>query len=149
MPLTLSLGTGDRKAIENKFSDQGEKYKMEQSSSYVETTQTVARRMLALENQVKGGTSWFFWIAGLSVLNSTISFLGGSITFVVGLGITRFIDGFIFALVKEVGAGAGAIFQIMGFGLDLLFATVFAIGGILGRKKNSMGCHYWYGFIWR
>ncbi|MEW6712622.1 MAG: hypothetical protein AB1403_22580, partial [Candidatus Riflebacteria bacterium] len=83
----------------------------------------------------KGGISWFFWIAGLSILNSIIFFSGGSITFVVGLGVTQFIDGCVSVLVKDLSAGAGTVFRVIGFGLDFLFAAVFAAGGILGRKK--------------
>lgn len=109
---------------------------MEQVSNSADMTQiSIARKMLALENQIKGGTSWFFWIAGLSILNSIIFFTGGSITFVVGLGATQFIDGFISALVKDVSSGAGTVFRVIGFGLDFLFAGAFAVGGILGRKK--------------
>jgi len=124
-------------ALENKFGKNIRKViNMEQVSNSADTTQiSVARKMLALENQIKGGTSWFFWIAGLSILNSIIFFTGGSITFVVGLGATQIIDGFVSALVKEVSSGAGTIFRVIGFGLDFLFAGVFAVGGILGRKK--------------
>ena len=46
---------------------------MEQVSNSEDVAQiTIARKMLALENQIKGGTSWFFWIAGLSILNTII-----------------------------------------------------------------------------
>ena len=109
---------------------------MEQTSNLTDVTQiTVARKMLALENQMKAGVSWFFWIAGLSVLNSIIFFTGGSITFVIGLGATQFIDGFVSALVREITSGAGTIVRIIGFGLDFLFAGVFAGCGVLGQKK--------------
>lgn len=91
--------------------------------------------MLALENQIKSGANWFFVIAGLSALNSIIFFSGGSIIFVVGLGVTQFIDGLVSVLVEEVGIGAGTIFQVIGLGLDCVFAGGFAICGILGRKK--------------
>jgi hypothetical protein len=109
---------------------------MEQIANSADATQiTIARKMLALENHIKGGISWFFWIAGLSILNSIIFFAGSSITFVVGLGITQFIDGFIFALIKEVSPEAGTVFRIIGFGLDFLFAGLFLACGMLGRKK--------------
>jgi len=109
---------------------------MEQVSNSEDVAQiTIARKMLALENQIKGGTSWFFWIAGLSILNTIIFFTGSSITFVVGLGATQFIDGFISALVKDVSPGAGMVFRAIGFGLDFLFAGLFVVCGMLGRKK--------------
>jgi hypothetical protein len=129
------LGAGPKKT---NSSNKGWKYKMEQISNPADTTQiSIAKKMLALENQVKGGTSWFFWIAGLSILNSIIFFSGSSITFVVGLGATRFIDGFVSALVKYVSTGAGTIFRVIEFGLDFLFAAVFTVGGILTPLKKG------------
>lgn len=34
----------------------------------------------------ENGASWFYWIAGASIVNSVIAFAGGGIHFVVGLG---------------------------------------------------------------
>ena len=59
------------------------------------------------EAAFKGGANWFFWIAGLSVINSLIITFGGEMSFVIGLGITQFIDGISIAL-KENGSGAAA-----------------------------------------
>lgn len=109
---------------------------MEQIINTADMTQiSVSKKLLTLENQIKGGTSWFFWVAGMSILNSIIFFTGGSVTFMIGLGATQFIDGFVSALVKDVSSGAGSIVRVIGFGLDFLFAGVFAICGILGRKR--------------
>jgi len=109
---------------------------MNQMSNTANTDQiSIARTMLALESQIKGGMSWFFWIAGLSIINSIIYFTGGSITFVVGLGATQFIDGAVSALVREVNPTTGIIIRVIGYGLDFLLAGVFVACGILGRKK--------------
>ncbi len=97
---------------------------------------TLAKKLLQLESQVKGGTSWFYWIAGLSIINTIIFFSGGSLTFVVGLGATQFIDGLVSALLREVNAGAGNIIRIIGFGLDVFLAGVFVLGGVLGNRKH-------------
>jgi len=48
-------------------------------------------------------------------------------------------DGFISALVKDVSPGAGMVFRAIGFGLDFLFAGLFVVCGMLGRKKFPMG----------
>lgn len=96
---------------------------------------SIAKKILALENQVKVGINWFFWIAGLSLLNSIIFFAGGSITFVVGLGATQIIDVFSSALAREINSGAGTLIRVVGFILDFLFAGIFALCGILGRKR--------------
>jgi hypothetical protein len=62
----------------------------------------------ALENLQKNITSagrWFFWIAGLSLINSIIMMAGGNTRFIVGLGVTSLIDGF----AKGLGRTSGLI----------------------------------------
>lgn len=105
--------------------------------------QAAADRMHALERGMKGGASWFFWIAGLSALNSTTSVLGAvfpavnlSLTFVVGLGITQLVDAIALTLAHDLGARAGTIVLIVGFALNLIIAAVFAICGVFGRTRS-------------
>jgi hypothetical protein len=40
-----------------------------------------------------GGGGWFFWIAGLSLINSIAIATGANFSFVVGLGLTAMVDG--------------------------------------------------------
>ena len=47
---------------------------------------------LKIESKFKSGASWFFWIAGLSIINSIILLAGGQWNFIVGLGVTQIID---------------------------------------------------------
>jgi len=47
---------------------------------------------LRVEQQLKGGASWFVWIAALSVINSVILLSGGTWSFIFGLGITQIVD---------------------------------------------------------
>src|ERR1044071_6443875 len=42
-----------------------------------------------LEKQLKGGGSWFYWIAGLSLVNSVLALSGSETRFILGLGITQ------------------------------------------------------------
>src|SRR4051794_33834386 len=42
----------------------------------------------ALEKQIKSGADWFFWIAGLSLVNSFVALSGKGWGFILGLGIT-------------------------------------------------------------
>lgn len=48
---------------------------------------------LKIENQFKGGASWFHWIAGLSIVNLLTLLLGARWTFFVGLGTTQVVAG--------------------------------------------------------
>jgi hypothetical protein len=92
--------------------------------------------MLVLENKIKSGTSWFYWISALSILNTFIFFMGGSVTFTVGLGITQLIDGLVYYMQSEFSGDVMTILRIIGFGLDILIAGGFALCGFLGRKRK-------------
>lgn len=85
---------------------------------------------LKLESVFKGGASWFFWIAGLSLINSIIFLSGGQWNFIVGLGITQIIDSF--GLVASGEAGSAGKF--VAFIFDLMAAGVFILFGVLARK---------------
>ena len=49
-----------------------------------------------LPMQVRKGASWFYWIAGASVVNTIIFLFGGNLNFIVGLGVTQVINGIAF-----------------------------------------------------
>jgi hypothetical protein len=53
--------------------------------------QNAANRAV-LENERRKGIGWFYWISGLSIVNSLIIHFGSDRSFVVGLGLTRLID---------------------------------------------------------
>lgn len=44
---------------------------------------------LIAELRVKRGANWFYWIAGLSLVNTVIAFSGGHTRFILGLGVTE------------------------------------------------------------
>ncbi len=88
---------------------------------------------LALAGRMRAGIGWFYWIAGLSLVNSGAYFFGATLTFVVGLGFTQFIDAIMSAVAKELGEGWGLL-RPAGLVLDVLIAGVFVLIGYLGRK---------------
>src|SRR5688572_28411552 len=47
-----------------------------------------------LEMRLKSGASWFYWIAGLSIINSIAALSGAGWGFIVGLGVTQIVDEF-------------------------------------------------------
>lgn len=93
------------------------------------------QKKLKLESAIKNGVSWFFWIGGLSILNTVIFFFNGSLTFVVGLGITQLIDGFSYGLAQNAGANENLV-RIVGLGLDIAIAALFIAAGVLGLKRQ-------------
>jgi|SRR5215475_5011489 len=79
-----------------------------------------------LTHQFNSSTSWFYWIAGLSMVNSIVAVSGGNWRMIVGLGVTSVADGLSF----QSDATAKAI----SFIFTLLMAGLFAIFGVLAKK---------------
>jgi hypothetical protein len=85
-----------------------------------------AEEKMKTESQFKSGANWFFWIAGLSLVNSIILLAGGSWNFIVGLGITQVID--------AVAFPHGAAGKIVALFADFIAAGIYIIFGVLARK---------------
>lgn len=74
------------------------------------------------------GARWFYWIAGLSIINSVLILSGSNTRFAVGLGVTTILD----AMGREVGgAGSGVTMAI-----SLLIAGLFAVFGVFASKMQ-------------
>lgn len=95
---------------------------------------------LKAENQFRSGTNWFWWIAGLSIVNSLIVLSGSNWNFVVGLGLTQVVDGVAGALAEEF-ADIGTIVKVAGLLIDVAIAGLFVLLGFLARK------HFAWAFI--
>jgi len=83
-----------------------------------------------LERQLKNGGSWFYWIAGLSLINSAVALSGSQWGFILGLEFTQIID----AIAHEIGSGAGFAVAIV---LDLLVPGMFIFFGIFANKRRA------------
>lgn len=81
------------------------------------------------------GASWFFFIAGLSVVNSLLVLFGADWSFIFGLGITQVFDGIAMGIAGEMGGGAG-IWIVRGivFAFNLAIAGFFVLFGWLSKK---------------
>lgn len=104
-------------------------------------TQTVAaptrqRKQPDLMTRHLNGANWFYWIAGLSVVNSVIVLFGGAWYFLVGLGATQFVDGFMMGLIEVSGPESEFAFKAIGFVIDVLIAGLFVLFGYLARKHK-------------
>jgi hypothetical protein len=101
------------------------------------TVESMVEPLLA---QMNSGVNWFFWIAGLSVVNSIIFFFGGDIAFVIGLGFTQIAD----SIVGEVSSAfsadgnttAALVVRIIGLVFDLFAAGMFLVFGLLGKRHH-------------
>jgi hypothetical protein len=94
----------------------------------------VIQRKLYLDNRIRNGANWLFWIAGFSLVNTIIYLFGSTITFVIGLGATQIVDGLTSAFAKDLGQG-GIIIRILGFAIDVCIAGIFIVLGVFGRKR--------------
>jgi len=76
-----------------------------------------------LENQLKSGANWFYWIAGLSLVNSIFILSGSDTYFIMGLATTLVMD-----LIIE--SWSALIF-------DFIVAGVLIVFGIFAKKGKS------------
>ena len=74
----------------------------------------------------RNGGGWFFWIAGLSLINSIALATGSNMSFVVGLGATEIVDGIFHQTALN--------FPVVGYVLDALVLGLFVLLGVFARK---------------
>lgn len=103
------------------------------------STQTINSAMLAnpvaeaergkLETALKNGAGWFFWIAGLSLVNSLSAAMGSDWGFIFGLGITQVFDG----VASQMASGA----KFIAFGINCVIAAVFVLFGVFAQRRSK------------
>ena len=98
-----------------------------------EQEKKVIEKQLRVEERFKSGANWFFWIAGLSLINSIIIFSGSQWSFIIGLGATQIID----AVGMEAAAEIGDFAKVVAFLFDVFVAGIFIIFGVFARKRYS------------
>lgn len=85
-----------------------------------------------LEKQVENGANWFFWIAGLSLVNSVLFLTNIEWGFFFGLGITQIID----VIATEILSDGNHLARIVAFAFDVIAASIFVLFGFLARKQR-------------
>ena len=90
------------------------------------------RKRIMIENEIRDGANWFYWIAVLSVINTMIIMFGGNWNFIIGLGITQIIDAYGY----ELSVNMGNYINIAAFVLNLAIAGFFALIGFYANKKR-------------
>lgn len=86
-------------------------------------------RRYTLEQTAKSGARWFWWIAGMSAINSIVWWLEMRWGFFIGLGITQVFDAF--------GPQFGVIGIAVAIVLDMIVVAVFVILGSLALRHRS------------
>jgi hypothetical protein len=96
--------------------------------------QALQSQMLQLQAQGQSGANWFYWVAGLSLVNSVIALVGGGVSFVVGLGVTGIADAIAFHIAKE-NPEMSLIAKGGAFGFSLLASAVVVGFGWMSNKR--------------
>lgn len=99
-----------------------------------EEVQAITER-LAKTRAHHSGSGWFYWIAGLSLVNSVVAWTGSSWNFLAGLGVTQVADAFSAGLATNGGAVAtfAKVFSIV---FDLGVMAFFIALGRFARKQH-------------
>ncbi len=92
-----------------------------------------------LARRLRSGASWFYWIAGLSLVNSLIWWFGGGLSFLAGLAITQIVDGFLFGFSDSLGGSARIVAAVVALTSNILVAGVFALCGYFANKGQMWG----------
>lgn len=106
------------------------RYGLNVSDNEVETVEDKVRREFIVSRRVKSSANWFYWIAGLSLINTFIVLTNGSINFVVGLGLTQVVDGFAYYFSNTLGT----ISIVIGVMIDILISSFFVLLGFKSGK---------------
>ena len=88
----------------------------------------VPDNLAELYKRVTSGGSWFYWVAGLSLINSFAALSGGNWGFIFGLQITQEIDHF----ARETEGNAKAVAMV----LDVITAGVLVLFGVFACKRH-------------
>ncbi len=84
----------------------------------------------------QNGAKWFYWIAGLSLVNTLLSLFGAGIVFVIGLGITQLADGIAAAAAQEY-PNTSMIFHTIAILFNASIAGIYVLFGYFALKMQS------------
>lgn len=99
-----------------------------------EVANRIGQAYAALKQAGEGGANWFFWIAGLSLVNTAMAHGGGDRHFIIGLSVTAIVDAIAQAIGKENPQVASLAIGIA-IGFSLCVAVVVILFGWLSRKR--------------
>ena len=88
-----------------------------------------------LQRQMKSGANNFYWIAGLSMATSIFFLFGSRSNFVVGLGITQFMDTITHNIAQSYPNSLRLV-RLVGLLPDLFICSIFVLCGILAIKGH-------------
>lgn len=101
----------------------------EQRPSNIASDQYYQMQQQDLTNQLSSTASWFYWIAGLSFINTLLVAFDKGMYFFLGLGITQLVDGIIIALFGQ--------YHFSGYIINTLITGLFVFFGVMFVRRNQ------------
>ena len=95
--------------------------------------------------QSEKAAQWFIIIAGFSLLNSILVYMGAEVNFVVGLGVTMLVDGVLLVSQGELSGLARILIQTIAIGFNVGVLVFFWI--IWKKSKRGSRGAYLFGMI--
>lgn len=83
--------------------------------------------------RAKRGANWYYWIAGLSVVNSVAFLAGANFHFLAGLGVTEVVDAVVEAMIQQGGPGYIRVVAVV---FDLIAVAGFGLAGYFASKLS-------------
>lgn len=103
----------------------------EQYGGEPSTAGTAAEDTTELRQKLSSGANWFYWIAGLSLVNSLANFFEANWNFAIGLGITQVFDGLGYYLRSE---GYAASISVSLLVVSIVIAGLFFLLGVFANR---------------
>jgi hypothetical protein len=100
------------------------------------STEMQTAQRAAMEAQLKNGAGWFTSIAFLSIVNSVVQLSGAGWSFLIGLGMTQFVDAVGIAIATSNPESAMTA-KIVAFVIDVGIAGLFALFGFFAKQRAA------------
>lgn len=100
-------------------------------------TLEIGGKEMSLEEATKAArnaAAWFWWIAGLSVINSIAIMLDSNYAMILGLGITQVFDGFLVGFMEGSGGDGAFVVRTLHVVLVALVVGFFVYLGAVARE---------------
>jgi hypothetical protein len=88
----------------------------------------------ALRERMRSGAHWFYWIAGLSLVNAVTAAMGSDWGFVIGLGLTQVVSAI--AAAASEGGDAPAALTATALAIDFAVIGAFFLVGWLATRPS-------------
>jgi hypothetical protein len=108
---------------------QGQVYNPSQSTAGQTEDSNTKFAKMQLQAQARVGANWFYWIAGLSLVNTVAAMAGVNWRFILGLGVTQVVD----AIGANLSGGGKAAALVV----DAFIAGFFVLMGSFAGKLKT------------